>query len=107
MTDSQKMAAEIFKAGMQIQVINASMGNMMMFLSNNDEKKALELLRLNRKECESMKITVYNVAQAMKIKHESQINEMKDNIDLLATIIGSESIKEIMDTQKRHEENLK
>jgi hypothetical protein len=34
----------------------------------------------------------------MKIKHASQIDEMKDNIDLLATIIGSESIKEIMDT---------
>ena len=48
------MAADIFKAGMLIQVINTSMENMEVYLSDKDDKKALEMLRLNKAECENM-----------------------------------------------------
>lgn len=48
------MVANIFKAGMQIQVVNASMENMESYLSESDEKNAIERVRLNKNECEEM-----------------------------------------------------
>ena len=39
---------------MQVQVVNASMGSMELYVSDKDEKKGLEKLRLNKDECEAM-----------------------------------------------------
>ncbi len=63
------MAADIFKAGMQIQVINASMENMETYMSNNDEKKALEMLRLNKKECLNIIEIAKKAADLMRERH--------------------------------------
>ncbi len=77
-----------------------------MFIRNNDQKKALELLRLNKKECESMIEIAKNVANVMRLQHKSDIDKIKSNLELMAESIGSEAIKDIMKTQKRHQENL-
>lgn len=52
--NSQKNAVKVFKAGMQVQIVNSSVETMEEFLCDKDEKKAIEKLRLNKKESQSM-----------------------------------------------------
>ena len=52
--NSQDMAAQIFKAGMQIQIVNTSMETMESYLGDPDPRKALETLSLNENECTTM-----------------------------------------------------
>ena len=85
---------------MQVQIVNSSVETMEEFLSDKDEKKAIEKLRLNKKECQSMIEIAQEAAQLMEEVHVDEVSHIKDEFNQLVVNIGSLQVAEIMKRQR-------